>query len=190
MKALIFDTETSGLRPGWNVILQLSYQIVDTDTWEVVKEVNHFFDYPEDLSRVEEGAIAVNGLTPERLAQEVLSNRHDALLEFDEDKDFVDLLVAHNLEFDKKFIIASGDEEGVKYIEKGWKNTYDSMLRNVEFCKLPKRSGSGYKWPRLYELADCLYVDYSDLNLHDSSADVELTKRCFRALFEQGMINQ
>lgn len=37
MRILIFDTETSGLDPQWNVILQLSYQIVDSDSWAIHK---------------------------------------------------------------------------------------------------------------------------------------------------------
>jgi uncharacterized protein YprB with RNaseH-like and TPR domain len=52
MRILIFDTETSGLDPQWNVILQLSYQIVDSDSWSTIKSVNHYFSWPEDKTRV------------------------------------------------------------------------------------------------------------------------------------------
>ena len=107
MRILIFDTETSGLDPQWNVILQLSYQIVDSDSWSIHKTVNHYFSWPENKARVSQGAIDVNGLTEEVLASKKLSNRKSALEEFVADKDSCDLLVAHNLEFDKKFIIAS-----------------------------------------------------------------------------------
>ena len=48
MRVLIFDTETSGLNPQWNVILQLSYQIVDSDSWATIKTVNHYFPWPEN----------------------------------------------------------------------------------------------------------------------------------------------
>ena len=63
MRILVFDTETSGLNPQWNVILQLSYQIVDSDSWATKKTVNHYFAWPEDRSRVTQEAINVNGLT-------------------------------------------------------------------------------------------------------------------------------
>lgn len=182
MRILVFDTETSGLNPQWNVILQLSYQIVDSNSWTTHKTVNHYFSWPENRTRVNQEAIVVNGLTEEVLASKQLSNKKSALEEFVEDKDSCDLLVAHNLEFDKKFLIASCREEGVKYANSGWGQSYDTMKRTTNYCKIPKGWGNGYKWPKLTELADCLGVDYSQIALHDSSGDVELTKQCFRKI--------
>ncbi len=187
MRLLIFDTETSGLDPQWNVILQLSYQIVDSDSWATLKTVNHYFSWPKNKARVSHGAIDVNGLTEEFLAGKQLSDRKTALEEFVEDKDSCDLLVAHNLEFDKKFIIASCREEGVKFANSGWTQSYDTMKRMTSYCQIPKDWGSGYKWPKLTELADCLGIDYSQIALHDSSGDVELTKQCFRQIVNQGL---
>ncbi|MDY6424506.1 MAG: 3'-5' exonuclease, partial [Bacteroidales bacterium] len=183
----IFDTETSGLDPQWNVILQLSYQIVDTDSWAIQKNVNHYFSWPENKARVSYGAIDVNGLTEEFLAGKKLSDRKTALEEFVADKDSCELLVAHNLEFDKKFIIASCREEGVKFANSGWAQSYDTMKRMTSYCQIPKDWGSGYKWPKLSELADCLGIDYSHITLHDSSGDVELTKQCFKRIVNQGL---
>lgn len=187
MKILVFDTETSGLNPQWNVILQLSYQIVETDTWASIKTVNHYFAWPEEKSRVSPDAIRVNGLTKEVLEGKQLSNRKAALEEFVADKDACELLVAHNLEFDKNFIIASCREEGVKYASGGWSKSYDTMKRMTSYCQIPKDWGSGYKWPKLTELADCLYINYSNISLHDSSGDVELTKLCFRQIVAKGL---
>ena len=187
MRILVFDTETSGLDPQWNVILQLSYQIVDSDSWTTIKTVNHYFSWPENKARVTQEAINVNGLTEEVLANKQLSNRKAALEEFVADKDSCDLLVAHNLEFDKKFIVASCREEGVKYASSGWSKSYDTMKRTASFCQIPKTWGNGYKWPKLTELADCLYIDYSKISLHDSSGDVELTKLCFEGIVANGL---
>ena len=187
MRILVFDTETSGLDPQWNVILQLSYQIVDPDSWATIKTVNHYFAWPDNKARVSEGAISVNGLTEEVLSGKQLSNRKAALEEFVADKDSCDLLVAHNLEFDKKFIIASCREEGVKFAKSGWSQSYDTMKRTTNYCQIPKDWGNGYKWPKLTELADCLGVDYSNISLHDSSGDVELTKRCFEQIIIEGL---
>lgn len=187
MRILVFDTETSGLNPQWNVILQLSYQIVDTDSWATLKTVNHFFSWPENIGRVSQEAIAINGLTEEVLSSKKLSNKKTALEEFVKDKDSCELLVAHNLDFDKKFIIASCREEGVKYANSGWSKSYDTMKRTTSFCQIPKEWGSGYKWPKLTELADCLHVDYSNISLHDSSGDVELTKLCFEGIVANGL---
>lgn len=97
MRILVFDTETSGLDPQWNIILQLSYQIVGSDSWATIKTVNHYFAWPENKARVTQETINVNGLTEEVLAAKQLSNRKTALEEFVADKDSCDLLVAHNL---------------------------------------------------------------------------------------------
>ena len=187
MRILIFDTETSGLDPQWNVILQLSYQIVDSESWATQKNVNHYFSWPENKARVSNGAIDINGLTEEFLAGKKLSDRKDSLEEFVKDKDSCELLVAHNLEFDKKFIIASCREEGVKFANSGWAKSYDTMKRMTSYCQIPKDWGSGYKWPKLTELADCLGIGYSQIALHDSSGDVELTKQCFKKIVNQGL---
>lgn len=186
MKILVFDTETSGVNPLVNVILQLSYQIVDTDSWITQKTVNHYFPWPEDKSRISPEAIKVNGLTEDVLLSRQLSDRKSAFEEFVSDKDKCDLLIAHNIEFDKKFIIAGCYEEGVKYAKSGWEKSYDTMKKTTNICQIPKNWGKGYKWPKLTELANCLYVDFSDISLHDSSDDVELTKRCFKKLVVMG----
>lgn len=60
------------------------------------------------------------------------------------------------------------------------------MKRTTSFCQIPKAWGNGYKWPKLTELADCLCIDYSNISLHDSSGDVELTKQCFKKLVAIG----
>lgn len=182
MDILIFDTETSGLSPYSNVILQLSYQIVDSDSWIIQKKVNHYFPWPTNKRKVSQEAIVVNGLTEEFLNSKQLSDRKAALEEFVADKESCDLVVAHNLEFDKEFIIASCQEEGVKYANSGWSPSYDTMKKTTNYCQIPKDSGYGYKWPKLTELAECLGVKYYDIPLHDSSGDVELTKRCLREL--------
>lgn len=189
MRILVFDTETSGLDPQWNVILQLSYQIVDTDSWTTQKTVNHYFAWPENKARVTQEAINVNGLTEEVLSSKQLSDRKSALEEFVTDKDSCELLIAHNLEFDKKFIIAACREEGVKFANSGWAQSYDTMKRTTNYCQIPKDWGNGYKWPKLTELADCLGVDYSQIALHDSAGDVELTKLCFEGIVAEGLCN-
>lgn len=187
MRILVFDTETGGCSPVDNDILQLSYQVIDTDSGELVKEVNHYFPWPEDKWRVTYGAIQVNGLTEEFLATKPMSDRRTALEEFLDDMVDVDYIVAHNGDFDKKFIMAEAQRYGFSIYPNDFKPMIDTMKTTTEVCKLPAHPGrSGYKWPKLIELAECLNIETDDINLHDSSADVELTKRCFMKLLDDG----
>lgn len=87
MRILIFDTETGGTNPYYNDILQLSYQIIDGETFHVVREANYYFPWPEDKRRVQWGAIQVNGLTEEFLATQDLYDRYEVL------NDFIDELI-------------------------------------------------------------------------------------------------
>lgn len=184
MKILIFDTETGGINAYANDILQLSYQIIDYGTQQVLKAVDKFFPWPEDKSRVQWGAIQVNGLTEEYLATKELSDRREAMKEFYADMDDCELIVAHNGEFDKSFIMATARRVGLRRTD-GWRPMIDTMKTTTNLCKLPSRSRYGYKWPKLIELAEFLNIETDDINLHDSSADVELTKRCFLYLLEK-----
>ena len=53
MKILIFDTETGGLNPYRNDILQLSFQVIDGDTFNTLLVSNYYFPSPDDENRVE-----------------------------------------------------------------------------------------------------------------------------------------
>ena len=187
-KALFFDTETSGLTCSFNVILQLSYEIVDLSDWTVLKRVNHFFDWPEDQDRVEPDAIDINGLTRNFLKSQILSVKNEALQEFYEDLKVCDCAIAHNLNFDKDFIENESVREKVisDYDEIIWPLCIDTMVDTTNFCHLPPKKNGEYKWPKLIELANILSVDSSGLILHDSSCDTELTKRCFQELCRIG----
>lgn len=181
MKAIIFDTETSGLRNDTHVILSLSWQVVDAASWETEKAETCFFPFPEDPRKVALQAIAVNGLTPEFLEGRTVS-REEGFSKFLEDLACADICVAHNAAFDIGFINAGVREEGMNLIE--WPLIFDSMSTTVDICGLLNRYG-GPKNPRLSELAQHLKVVSTDIHLHHSSGDVELTRRCVKQLVLQ-----
>jgi len=174
---LVFDTETGGLSAENNDILQLSYRILDSVTWETVKVVNHFFPWPEDSWRVSPEAIAVNGLSRRFLAKQKLSDRRKALEQFFDDLSECEGVVAHNISFDYRFVLAEARRAGICGAERGWPTKFDTMKDSRDLY---------YKYPKLSELAQLLGIDYRGLRLHDSQADVELTAQCFRRLCERG----
>lgn len=141
---IVFDTETTGLRPGR--IIQLSYIIASSTD---VKGKNFFFYTPY----IEPSAVKVHGITPEKLA--VLSGGHtfsEYLEEIDDDFSAASLTVAHNFSFDFSFMSAEfGYEDRIfHYTER-----FDTMRELKSKVALPSLNGRGtYKYPKLIELAD------------------------------------
>lgn len=125
MRILIFNTETGGTNPYANDIWQLSFQIVDGNTFQAIREVNYYFPWPENKYRVQYGAIQVNGLTEEFLVTQVLSDRYEALNDFIDELIECDLCVAHNGDFDKNFFNATARREGIDPFE--WLQMIDTM---------------------------------------------------------------
>ena len=195
MKIMFFDTETGDKEAGKADILQLSYQIIQYPGFKQVKQQNFYFKRERPASPE---AISVNGLTDDFLAQQVLTPRNVAIKEFLTDLAECTLLVAHCLEFDKGFIYHTCRRTHyTKRHNKVFGNlqTYDTMKETADLCRLPftaprdYQKTSKYKYPRLYQLADFLHIDRTDINLHDSNSDVLLTVRCFTRLVETGWIN-
>lgn len=184
-KIVVFDTETSGLCAGENVILSLSWQVLNADL-EKVAEESRFFDWPEDENRIQGKAIEVNGLTRERLAELGTCDKRAALQEFAEVIDDADMLVAHNGGFDARFVQSDAMEANVPINLN--KPMFDTMLEMTDYCQIPGYYGE-YKWPRLSELASCLGIYTDDIDWHQSASDVEVTARCFRKIVEKGLIS-
>lgn len=198
--AMIFDTETSGLSASTNTILQLSWQVIDTTTWNILSKQNFYFEWPLNKERVSCKAIAVNGLTQKHLKKMGTSPLLHALYIMYQDMKGCNLLVGHNISFDLNFLSSTIQvldlnsnqdflKEFLKEIDKI--DSYCTMRNNISFCHIINNhpfNNSQYKWPKLSELADRLSVTYADLQLHDSSEDVELTARCFKKLIEIGRI--
>ena len=179
-KALIFDTETSGLGYTKYDILSLSWQVIDLHSWSKLSEGDVYFDWVSD-DRVQPIAIKTNGLTKEKLAELGTIDRAEGMKMFKEALADIDLVVAHNASFDKTFVDETVKRESLPTIE--WPEIFDTM----KTMSVPKEDG-GYKNPKLEELAVVLGIEKNDLVLHQSSFDVELTKRCFRKIVEDGLV--
>ncbi len=147
---LYFDTETTGLNPGY--ICQLSY-IMQDPFGDTAK--NFFFTVPY----VEYGAFMVHGFSVGKLTE--LSGGKvfaDSIEEIAYDFASADLIVAHNVNFDTNFMRTEFERTGTAF---RYQKEFDSMKSAVPVCKLPRRSGLGYKYPKLTELCDFLGVDFN-----------------------------
>ena len=176
-KIVVFDVETSGLNAGENGILSLSWQVLDADL-EKVAEESRFFDWPEDESQVTMGAININGLTKERLAELGTTDEKTALREFAEVVATANLLVTDNGWFDFRFVTNDAKNLGIEI---------DLNKPQIDVLKWSSEFLSDFGWPSLCQLAEILHVDTDGIHWHQSASDVEVTARCFRTISKMGM---
>ena len=146
---IYFDTETTGLYPGQ--ICQLSYVM---QSKHGTSSRNLFFT----VDYVEYGALQVHGFSVEKLKSLSGGKRFS---DFSEEiaRDFAsaDLIISHNTAFDFSFMRAEFERLGQVFYTN---ESFCSMKNMTAVCKLPRKSGVGYKYPKLSEL--CKYLDISD----------------------------
>lgn len=151
---LYFDTETTGLYPG--NVCQLSYIMQDNSC---TRAKNFYFT----VDSVEYNAYLVHGLSKEILLSLSEGRRFsDNIDEIICDFENADLIVSHNTSFDFMFMRKEFEACGKVF---QIKNEFCSMKGTVSLCKLPKKRGAGYKYPKLNELCS-----------HFSISEVEISK--------------
>jgi DNA polymerase III epsilon subunit-like protein len=191
---MVFDTETTGLPKymkhtpnqnnlnNWPHIVQLSYIIYDTDTDSVLNITDHIIRVPEGVQITEENA-AIHGITQEISQQGIPLNM--ALDEFMVEFDNMDLIIAHNIEFDKKMLMAELYRlDYILCVDKIHTSTkyVCTMQEGIDLCNIKaftKIEKKEYiKWPTLAELCQHLF-NYEPTNLHNALNDVAICLRCF-----------
>lgn len=200
MTILIFDTETTGLLPTKNPdyndfnsfdrcrIVSIAWNIYQDDgflirsRYHIVKPSDFAIDDNSIATQINKitGSIANNG-----------SQIDDIWNELSKDLLNVDLIVAHNIVFDKTILLAelarSRRNDIISKINTI--NTYCTMIGTISLCKLPFPSGKGlYKYPKLQELHEKLF-GYNFKNDHKANADVEATASCYFELKNNPIYN-
>jgi len=175
MDIIFFDTETNGFK-GSSVLLISAIKVnYDEKTDKFTKKEDfHRFYFRNPGEEVNEGAIKVNGLTDEVIAQEREKTGGNYPETFKQDMNNfynfckgVDHYVAHNIKFDRDFI------------DFPLKKQFDTMLENIDVLKLPGKFEGSYKWPKLMECIAHYKIPYEENNLHGSYYDVLMTFRLF-----------
>jgi DNA polymerase III epsilon subunit-like protein len=183
MRALFFDTETTGLPKernrsaslgpnNWPEPVSISWAV--TDGPKIIRAKSYIIQ-PIDWE-IPQDSIRIHGITQQMAIQDGVELRH-VLGEFIRDLLHVDIAIAHNLEFDKNVIVAAAlyhcrDDVALKWP----KYEFCSCESARSVCKLPtyKPSLSGmYKAPKLTELyAHAFKNTPPDILLHTSLGDV------------------
>lgn len=188
MRVLIFDTETTGLPKNykaplseWPHIVQLSYLIYDLDNKKIVTIQDHIVKLPEGIT-ISEDSIKVHGITNE-IAQEKGIDIKEALLRLSICLDDVQMIVAHNLSFDKNMVQAAClRADYVNILKTKPFIEYCTMRHSIDLCNIEvistRTNKPVKKWPKLIELYEFLFKEIPN-HLHDSLIDVLVCLRCF-----------
>lgn len=195
MKILFFDTETTGLPKDWKApasdtdnwprMIQLAFLVYATNeatgAFEKVAAFNGIikpegFEIPEEVSKI-------HGITQARAIEEgchlpyVLEDILTALRE-------ADIVVGHNIAFDRKILGAEFHRAGLEDALEG-KTKSCTMMASTKFCNLPGNRGP--KWPKLQELHNKLFgANFEDA--HDAAADIAATASCYFELIKIGVM--
>ena len=188
-RILIFDTETSGTtskslaadHPDQGHLMQLACLLVD----EIGREHAQFYSlvYPEVNYVVNPGAFAAHGIERSLCELQGLPLKV-ALSVFTELYQVADVVVAHNLKFDKGIIDTA---VALASWSHNWDATkhYCTMEAMTPICRLPaKFKGTEFKWPKLAEAyKHCFKTEMT--NAHDALGDVRATSQVWLWLQSQ-----
>ena len=189
-KLLFFDTETTGLPrnykapvsdlENWPRLVQLSWIVTDSTGTE--KRVKDFIIKPDGFT-IPEDSSKVHGITTE-IAKREGSLLQNVLAEFVSDLESADVVIGHNVDFDKKVVGAEfiRCNIGSKALNKP---TVCTMKSSTDYCALPGKYG--YKWPTLQELHNKLFGESFE-DAHNSLNDIKATKKCYFELKKRNII--
>lgn len=191
MKLLFFDTETNGLPKNWKAavteldnwprIIQMGWMLCNAGG-EVINEQKHLVKpdgwvVPTDPFWVNNGYSTAKCETEGKLLAEVITA-------FLADYAQCDILVAHNMDFDRYVL-------GAEFIRYGFKTEKRHRIctkeAGTDLCRLPGGFRGQYKWPKLEELYRHLFNKDFD-GAHDALADVRATRECFFEMVRIGHI--
>lgn len=213
-KILLIDTETNGLpanmlapismTDAWPAVLQLSWQIYEvtgrTMTPGPKRDIGIAL-HPSIAWNTD--AAKIHGLTETEARHGMPAA--DAFLEIAKVLRTVDVVVAHNLSFDKPVLRAAAYAEGSRC--DSTEKEKAAALRTIwppglgELCTCigtrdivrlpPSREGGAFKRPKLNELYTWIYghrYDMSGASLHNAKSDVHCLGSCLSGLLRKGLL--
>ena len=193
-KYIFFDTECNGLpfsnklgvddTSNWPRMIQLAWLVTD-EHGNILKRQSHII-YPQGFIITNE-VENLTGITTSRAKSEGV-NLRTVLNEFMDDLVDAELVIGHNIDFDKHVLGCELYRERLDYDTLLNKKSVCTMQRSTNFCAIPNPNSyyGGYKWPKLEELYQKLF-NTTLSNAHDALSDVEATRKCYFELKQQGI---
>jgi len=195
LRYLFLDTETTGLPKRkadpilypeiWPRMVQIAWILCDEEE-AILDEQSHII-YPDGYI-IPDIVANIHGITTTRAKNEG-EPLIDVLSEFTAALHQSELIIGHNIEFDRGVIAA--EYTRTKQEAHIIKPTYFcTMKKSADYCKIPYPSGKkGNKWPKLSELHLTLFeCPFEDA--HNALADVKACVRCYFELKRRGMITE
>jgi DNA polymerase-3 subunit epsilon len=193
MKVLAIDTETTGLPKDYNAlvtesskwphIIQLSFILLETRSKQILDYSDRIIKLSPDVE-ISPDSIAIHQITRQRSDAAGIPI-HVALMELRDAMKEADIIIGHNLIFDKKMVLVELNRQKMpNYFINSVGNSikeYCTMRETVDLCKLPsavQKYANQYKWPRLNELHKHLFQTEPS-GTHNAIADVMICLRCY-----------
>ena len=184
-KIFVFDVETTGLPqrgPGGTLVqprvVSIAWLLADTGFEEPIER--SYIVRPEGF-RIPFEATRIHGISTEYATAR--GKRLSFVLEqlcADVEEHGTSTAVAHNFDFDFPVVDAEFARLGRVNPLSGL-SSICTMKSTTALCRIPRRRGGGFKWPKLEELHVKLFGSSFE-GAHDSRADVQATFKCFLAL--------
>lgn len=183
---LFFDTETTGLLnkskpltdPTQPYLVQLAALLFD-ETGTEVASLNTLVK--TDGWIIPQVVVNIHGISKEKADMEGKSML-EVLVEFDKLLEQCKLLVAHNMEFDLNILAIAYARlaRPHTFLDKG---QFCTMNEATDLCKIPKKHGTGYKWPKLTEVHQHFFgMPLADG--HNAMNDVRATAAIYYKIIE------
>ena len=192
MKILVFDTETTGLPIGnnpsiitthlWPHIVQLSYILYDTDDSTILEYCDVIIKLPKGIYISKESE-NIHKISNKKCQEQGVDIVYELEL-FNNILKKADLVVGHNISFDKRMIMVECIRNKIQQnftLNRNRKSEYCTMKNSVDLCKIVRKSKHGdeyFKYPKLMELHKHLFNTIPN-GLHNSMIDVLACLRCY-----------
>ena len=192
MLILVFDTETSGLPKSrsqsimeshnWPFILQIAWILYDSDKNLILEKANKIIKISDNVT-IDKESTDIHKITKE-ICNEKGENIINILKNFNLVLNKCDIIVGHNLKFDKNMVMIEGIRNNIfiKFNNNGInKDEYCTMINQKNVCKIPFKNGkigTDYKYPRLEELVNFIFNEKHE-GFHDAFIDIIFTLRCY-----------
>jgi DNA polymerase III epsilon subunit-like protein len=166
-------------------MLQLSYVIFDPHTSTVIERYNTFVAPPSGVEVTAE-ITGLTGITAEAAAKG--ANTKEVLERFIDALKTVDVVIAHNMWFDRKMINVEAARLGLQVVLEVPERDMPPPTEPKQVCTMilgaeyARSIGNTYRWSKLSALYTQLYDQPAPEGLHDSRVDTIVCLRCYMGM--------